>query len=117
MQANQQLYFANIAWKPSVGELCVYKKKGDETGHVYQVVTVELVDPTHVPNDLVVKCTIGEHGARCADVITLVLLRSGDWVVDAQRNLKRPQRDTILYMNPAAAAEEVEIKTEPVLGN
>lgn len=56
LAANQQRYYAKKTWKPAVGEFCLYTKKGADAGTVYAVQSVQLVDPTHVPNGLVVEC-------------------------------------------------------------
>lgn len=53
---NQQLYYAKKCWKPSVGEPCLITKRGDTEGRIFLVRDVKLVDPSHVPNGLVVEC-------------------------------------------------------------
>lgn len=53
---NQQIWYAKRAYKPSVGETIVIAQKEGDAGEPYVVNTVSLVDPTHVPNDLVVEC-------------------------------------------------------------
>lgn len=58
------------------------------------VESVGLVDPSLVPNDLVVE-------AICSgdqEPVHLELLRSGDWVVKSQRGKKTKHRDEIRYM-------------------
>lgn len=53
---NQQIWYAKVAYKPAVGETIVIAQKEGDVGEPYMVNTVSLVDPTHVPNDLVVEC-------------------------------------------------------------
>ena len=61
---NQQIWYAKVAYKPSVGETIVIAQKESDAGEPYVVNTVSLVDPTHVPNDLVVECV--SPNAYCA---------------------------------------------------
>lgn len=46
---------------PRIGDSLLYTKKGETTGTVFTVQSVQHVDPSHVPNGLVVGCVSEEE--------------------------------------------------------
>jgi hypothetical protein len=95
LAANQQIYYGKKCWKPRVGETCLLSKKGG-VPTVLTVSSVGLVDPSVVPNDLVVEaiCSLAGDSGEC---LRLILLRSGDWVQESDKGKKTKHRCAVHY--------------------
>lgn len=80
-----------------MGETCLLVKKGSDPT-MLTVKLVGLVEPSVVPNDLVVEaiCSVG-HLPDAGGDVRLVLLRSGDWVQEGDKGKKTKHRAAVHY--------------------